>query len=134
MYTCITKSVDDHRSCQKLINCITNTKAITRRYYCIQKFPVLYRLFIQHLCINNKSIGKENSIPCCQVVFSIVDRSQFWNLKYKELSSLFFQMICKHYTLLHWKCKCTEYIVIDSVIRHAKEELTTILCVASVFY
>jgi hypothetical protein len=33
MYTCITKSVDDHRSCQKLIDCITNTKAITRRYY-----------------------------------------------------------------------------------------------------
>ena len=41
-------------------------------------------------------------------------------------------MICKQYTLLHWKCKCTEYIVIDSVIRHAKEEVTTILCVASV--
>ena len=22
--------------------------------------------------------------------------------------------------MLHWKCKCTEYIVIDSVISHAK--------------
>jgi len=33
---------------------------------------------------------------------------------------------------LHLKGKCTEYIVIDSVISHAKKELTTISFVASV--
>ena len=32
---------DDHRSCQKLKNYIKNIKAISKRYYCIQKFPVL---------------------------------------------------------------------------------------------
>ena len=42
MYTCITRMSDDHRSCQKLINYITNIKAISKRYYCIQKFPVLF--------------------------------------------------------------------------------------------
>ena len=34
-------------------------------------------------------------------------------------------LICKRYTLLHWKGKCTECIVIDSVISHTKKELTT---------
>ena len=32
---------DDHRSCQKLTNYNTNIKAISKRYYSIQKFPVI---------------------------------------------------------------------------------------------
>ena len=49
MYTslCIARVFDDHRSCQKLINYITNIKAKSKRYHWIQKIPVLKRLFIQ---------------------------------------------------------------------------------------
>ena len=32
---------DDHRSCQKLTKYDTNIKAISKRYYCIHKFPVI---------------------------------------------------------------------------------------------
>jgi hypothetical protein len=32
---------DDHRSCQKLTNYNDKYKAISKRYYCIQKFPVI---------------------------------------------------------------------------------------------
>ena len=43
MYTslCIARVFDDHRSCQKLINYITNIKAKSKRYHWIQKIPVL---------------------------------------------------------------------------------------------
>ena len=96
MYTslCIARVFDDHRSWQKLINYITNIKAKSKRYHWIQKIPVLKRLFIQNFCkrsrcleenpiflflskkINNE---KEEFSPSLQVVFSIVDRSQFEN-------------------------------------------------------
>ena len=74
-----------------------------------------------------------------QVVFSIIDPSQFWNLKLKELSWFFgsygsYVLICKQYTLLHWKFKCTECIVIYSVISLAKKRTTTISFVASVWF
>jgi hypothetical protein len=36
----IARVFDDHWSCQKLINYITNIKAISKRYYWIQKLPV----------------------------------------------------------------------------------------------
>jgi hypothetical protein len=44
MYTslCIARVFDDHRSCQKLINYITNIKAKSKRYHWIQKIPVLH--------------------------------------------------------------------------------------------
>ena len=95
MYTsvCIARVFDDHRSCQKLINYITNIKAKSKRYHWIQKIPVLKRLFIQNFCkrsrcleenpvflfISTKKIimKKEEFSPSLQVVFSIVDRSQF---------------------------------------------------------
>jgi hypothetical protein len=43
MYTrlCIARVFDDHRSCQKLINYITNIKAKSKRYHWIQKIPVV---------------------------------------------------------------------------------------------
>jgi hypothetical protein len=41
MYTSITRVSDDHRSCQKLINYITNIKEISERYHCTQKLPDL---------------------------------------------------------------------------------------------
>ena len=47
---CIARVFDDHRSCQKLINYITNIKAKSKRYHWIQKIPVLKRLFIQNFC------------------------------------------------------------------------------------
>jgi hypothetical protein len=52
MYTslCIARVFDDHRSCQKLINYITNIKAKSKRYHWIQKIPVLKWLFIQNFC------------------------------------------------------------------------------------
>jgi hypothetical protein len=42
MYTrlCIARVFDDHRSCQKLINYITNIKAKSKRYHWIQKISV----------------------------------------------------------------------------------------------
>ena len=41
MYTslCIARVFDDHLSCQKLINYITNIKAKSKRYHWIQKIP-----------------------------------------------------------------------------------------------
>ena len=89
MYTslCIARVFDDHRSCQKLINHITNIKAKSKRYHWIQKIPVLKRLFIQNFCKRSRCL-EENPVflflskkkefsPSLQVVFSIVDRSQF---------------------------------------------------------
>ena len=82
MYTslCIARVFDDHRSCQKLINYITNIKAKLKRYHWIQKIPVLKRLFIQNFCKRSRCL-EENPVfsPSLQVhvVFSIVDRSQF---------------------------------------------------------
>ena len=66
---CIARVFDDHRSCQKLINYITNIKAKSKRYHWIQKIPV----FI----IKKKKNEKEELSPSLQVVFSIVDRFQF---------------------------------------------------------
>ena len=126
---------DDHRSCQKLINYITNIKAKSKRYHWIQKIPVLKRLFIQNFCKRSRCLEenpvflfllkkinineKEEFSSSLQVVFDC--RSfPIWNLKLKELSWFFWS--CKRYTLLHWKGKCTECIVIDSVISHAKKE------------
>ena len=95
MYTnlCIARVFDDHRSCQKLINYITNIKAKSKRYHWIQKIPVLERLFIQNFCkrsrcleenpvflfLSKKKKKKKEFSPSFQVhvVFSIVDRSQF---------------------------------------------------------
>ena len=96
MYTsvCIARVFDDHRSCQKLINYITNIKAKSKRYHWIQKIPVLKRLFIQNFCkrsryleenpiflfLSKKKINEKKEFsPSLQVhvVFSIVDRSQF---------------------------------------------------------
>ena len=91
---CIARVFEDHRSCQKLINYITNIKAKSKRYHWIQKIPVLKRLFIQNFCkrsrcleenpvflfLSNKKNNnneKEEFSPSLQVVFSIVDRSQF---------------------------------------------------------
>ena len=97
MYTslCIARVFDDHRSCQKLINYITNIKAKSKRYHWIQKIPVLKRLFIQNFCKRSRCL-EENPVflflskkkmkffffpQVCKyivhVVFSIVDRSQF---------------------------------------------------------
>ena len=42
---CIARVFDDYRSCQKLINYITNIKAKSKRYHWIPKIPVLKRLF-----------------------------------------------------------------------------------------
>ena len=94
MYTslCIARVFDDHRSCQKLINYITNIKAKSKRYHWIQKIPVLKRLFIQNFCKRSRCL-EENPVFCfypkkkmkkkfspslqVHVVFPIVDRSQF---------------------------------------------------------
>ena len=95
MYTslCIARVFDDNRSCQKLINYITNIKAKSKRYHWIQKIPVLKRLFIQNCCKRSRYLEenpvflflskkknnneKEEFSPSLQVVFSIVDRYQF---------------------------------------------------------
>ena len=63
MYTslCIARVFDDHRSCQKLINYITNLKAKSKRYHWIQKIPVLKRLFIQNLCKRSRCL-EENPV------------------------------------------------------------------------
>jgi hypothetical protein len=90
---CIARVFDDHRSCQKLINYITNIKAKSKRYHWIQKIPVLKQLFIQNFCKWSRCLEenpvllflskkknnneKEEFSPSLQVVFSIVDRSQF---------------------------------------------------------
>jgi hypothetical protein len=138
MYTslCIARVFDDHWSCQKLINYITNIKAKSKRYHWIQKIPVIKQLFIQNFCKWNRCLEenpvflflfkkiiiimkKKNSPKFASSLFNC--RSfPIWNLKLKELSWFFWS--CKRYTLLHWKGKCTECIVIDSVISHAKKE------------
>ena len=88
---CIARVFDDHRSFQKLINYITNIKAKSKRYHWIQKIPVLKWLFIQNFCKRIRCLGenpdscfykkkiekKKEFFPSLQVVFSIVDRSQF---------------------------------------------------------
>ena len=63
MYTslCIATVFDDHRSCQKLINYITNIKAKSKRYHWIQKIPVLKRLFIQNFCKRSR-FREENPV------------------------------------------------------------------------
>ena len=63
MYTslCIARVFDDHRSCQKLINYITNIKAKSKRYHLIQKIPVLKRLFIQNFCKRSRCL-EENPV------------------------------------------------------------------------
>ena len=63
MYTslCIARVFDDHRSCQKLINYITNIKAKSKRYHWIQKIPVLKRLFIQTFCKRSRCL-EENPV------------------------------------------------------------------------
>jgi hypothetical protein len=43
MCLCIARVFNDHRSCQKLINYITNIKAKSKRYQWIQKIPVQNR-------------------------------------------------------------------------------------------
>ena len=95
MYTslCIARVFDDHRSCQKLINYITNIKAKSKRYHWIQKIPVLKRLFIQNFCKRSRCLEempvflflstkkiimkKKKFSTSLQVVLSIVDRSHF---------------------------------------------------------
>ena len=61
MCLCIARVFDDHRSCQKLINYITNIKAISKQYYWIQKLPVLQRLFIPNFCKRNRCL-EENPV------------------------------------------------------------------------
>ena len=65
MYTslCIARVFDDHRSCQKLINYITNIKATSKLYHWIQKIPVLKRLFIQNFCKRSRYL-EENPVFC----------------------------------------------------------------------
>jgi hypothetical protein len=61
VHLCIAKVFDDHRSCQKLINYITNIKAKSKRYHWIQKIPVLKRLFIQNFCKRSRCL-EENPV------------------------------------------------------------------------
>ena len=127
---CIARVFGDHRSCQKLINYITNIKAKSKRYYWIQKLPVLKRLVIQNFCKRSRCLEenpvflflskkkknhneKEEFSPSLQVGFSIVD------LKLKELS--WFVWSCKRYTLLHWRVNVRN-ASLYSVISHAKKE------------
>ena len=87
---CIARVFDDHQSCQKLINYITNIRAKSKRHHWIQKIPVLKRLFIQNFCKRSRCLEenpvflflskkneKKEFTPSLQVVFLIVDRSQF---------------------------------------------------------
>ena len=94
---CIATVFDDYRSCQKVINYTTNIKAKSKRYHWIKKIPVLKWLFIQNFCKrsrcreenpvflfllknnnnNNNNNEKQEFSPSLQVIFSIVDRSQF---------------------------------------------------------
>ena len=65
MYTslCIARVFDDHRSCQKLINYITNIKAKSKRYHWIQKIPVLKLLFIHNFYKRSRCL-EENPVFC----------------------------------------------------------------------
>ena len=53
---CFARVFDDHRSCQKLINCISNIKAKSKRYHWIQILPVLKRWFIQNFCKRSRCL------------------------------------------------------------------------------
>ena len=55
---CIARVFDHHRSCQKLINYITNIKAKSKRSHWIQKIPVLKQLFIQNFCKRSGCLEK----------------------------------------------------------------------------
>ena len=93
MYTssCIARVFDDHRSCQKLINYITNIKAKSKRYHWIQKIPVLKRLFIQNFCkrsrcleenpvflfLSQKKIEKKRILPKFSSTCSLFDCRSF---------------------------------------------------------
>ena len=55
---CIARVFDDHRSCQKLINYITNIKAKSKQCHWIQKILVLKRLFIQNFCKQSRCLEK----------------------------------------------------------------------------
>ena len=127
----IARVFDDHRSCQKLINYITNIKAKSKRYHWIHRIPVLKRLLIQHFCKRSRCLEenpvflflskkKDNNNEKKRILpkfaNSLFDCRSFpiWNLKLKELSWFFWS--CKRYTLLHWRGKCTECIVIDRLL------------------
>ena len=58
MYTslCIARVFDDHRSCQILINYITNIKAISKQYYWMQKLPVLQNFCKQSRCLEENPV------------------------------------------------------------------------------
>ena len=58
---CIAIVFDDNRSCQKLINYITNIKANSKRYHWIQKMPVQKWLFIQNFCKRSRCL-EENPV------------------------------------------------------------------------
>ena len=135
MYTslCISRVFDDHRSFQKLINYITNIKAKSKRYLWIQKIPVLKQLFIQNFCKRSRCLEenpvfrflskkneKKRILP--KFASSLFDCRSFliWNLKLMRIILIFFCHVSND-TLLHWKGKCTECIVIDSVISHARK-------------
>jgi hypothetical protein len=51
---CIARVFDDHRSCQKLINYITNIKAKSKRYHWIQKIPMTKQIRIILLILDFK--------------------------------------------------------------------------------
>ena len=86
MYTslCIARVFDDHRSCQKLINYITNLKAISKRYHWNQKIPVLRRLFIQNFCKRSRCL-EENPV----FLFSSKKTNEKKRILPKFASSLF---------------------------------------------
>ena len=135
---CIARVFDDYRSCQKLINYITNiTWGKIQTILLDPETSSPKRLFIQNFCKRSRCLEenpvflflsppppqkklKRRILP--KFASSLFDCRSFpiWNLKLKEL--FWFCWSCKRYTLLHWKGKCTECIVIDSVISHAKKE------------
>jgi hypothetical protein len=67
---CIARVFDDHRSCQKLINYITNIRAKSKRHHWIQKIPVLKRLFIQNFCKRSRCLEERRyKWHCCLLLF-----------------------------------------------------------------
>jgi hypothetical protein len=92
-----------------------NLQNFCKRSRCLEENPVFLFLYKKKIIMKKKNSPKFAS--------SLFDYRPFpiWNLKLKEFS-WFFCWSCKRYTLLHWKGKCTECIVIDSVISHAKKE------------
>ena len=73
---CIAIVFDDHRSCQKLINYITNIKAKSKRHHWIQKIPVLNTAGNRH---------KQNSRFCKEIR---EDNFRFWWRRVHEDASL----------------------------------------------